>query len=425
MNHTITYTADDADIVLRASETDWKISDELTIRGFGFNGRNPGPVIEAVRNRPLAIRIENDLPEPTLIHWHGLRVPAAADGTEHVQRPVAPGESYTTTITPPDAGTFWYHSHSNEPEQMERGLYGAFIVRGDDEPVFDAERVLLLDDLSIDRRGRLAGFGGFRQRHDGREGSLLIVNGVSNPVLDMHAGQTERWRIVNASSAGTIRLSLGGRPFRVIGTGGGLIERPVEVHEYLLVASDRVDLAIGPFEEGAEVILEKLPYNRGSIRKQPRTTFGTIRVGSRMPSRTVLPERLRTIESLAHAVTEAHRSVVMSGRMSLRRGVDFFINGERHHHAESVHVGHLQVWDLVNTTMMDHPFHLHGFFFQVLSVDGAPPPFRSWEDVVNVPPRSTVRIAWMPDDRPGRWMYHCHILEHHASGMMAHFEVVS
>ena len=73
---------------------------------------------------------------------------------------------------------------------------------------------------------------------------------------------------------------------------------------------------------------------------------------------------------------------------------------------------------------MDHPFHLHGFFFQVLEVNGRAPDWRSWEDVVNVPPRSTVRIAWMPDDRPGSWMYHCHILEHHAAGMMAHFEVV-
>ena len=73
---------------------------------------------------------------------------------------------------------------------------------------------------------------------------------------------------------------------------------------------------------------------------------------------------------------------------------------------------------------MDHPFHLHGFFFQVLSINGTPPPFRSWEDVVNVPPRATVRIAWQADDRCGSWMYHCHILEHHASGMMAHFDVV-
>lgn len=86
--------------------------------------------------------------------------------------------------------------------------------------------------------------------------------------------------------------------------------------------------------------------------------------------------------------------------------------------------GELQVWDIVNVAPIDHPFHLHGFFFQVLSVNGQPPVWRSWEDVVNVPGKSTVRIAWLPDDRPGSWMYHCHILDHHAAGMMAHFDVV-
>jgi FtsP/CotA-like multicopper oxidase with cupredoxin domain len=109
---------------------------------------------------------------------------------------------------------------------------------------------------------------------------------------------------------------------------------------------------------------------------------------------------------------------------SLRHGVDFLINEEAHHRDRPVKVGELQVWDVINDTRMDHPFHLHGFFFQVLEVNGEPPAFRSLEDTVNVPPKSRVRIAFLPDDRPGEWMYHCHILEHHASGMMAHFEVV-
>ena len=104
--------------------------------------------------------------------------------------------------------------------------------------------------------------------------------------------------------------------------------------------------------------------------------------------------------------------------------VKFVVNGEAHHRDQPVRVGVLQVWDIVNDTLMDHPFHLHGFFFQILSVNGAAPAYRLWEDTVNVAPRSRVRIAWMPDDRPGEWMYHCHILEHHASGMMGTFEVV-
>ena len=87
-------------------------------------------------------------------------------------------------------------------------------------------------------------------------------------------------------------------------------------------------------------------------------------------------------------------------------------------------VGELQVWEVFNASLMDHPFHLHGFFFQVLEMNGKAPAYRAWKDTLNLPPRSKAKIAWIPDNRPGRWMYHCHIVEHHAAGMMANFEVL-
>jgi FtsP/CotA-like multicopper oxidase with cupredoxin domain len=87
-------------------------------------------------------------------------------------------------------------------------------------------------------------------------------------------------------------------------------------------------------------------------------------------------------------------------------------------------VGDLQIWEIANTSLMDHPFHLHGFFFQVLEENGKAPQYNAWKDTYNLTPRSKIKIAWMPDNRPGRWMYHCHILEHHEAGMMANFEVV-
>ena len=133
---------------------------------------------------------------------------------------------------------------------------------------------------------------------------------------------------------------------------------------------------------------------------------------------------MRTCETIGTGTASVTRTVKLGFKLSLRRGFDFVINRERHHHNEPVNVGELQVWDVVNTTMMDRPFHLHGFCFQVLEIDGKKPAWRSLEDVINVPPKATVRIAWYPDDRPGMWMYHCHILAHHAAGMMAHFEVV-
>ncbi len=411
-------------VELEARETAWEIRPEQTVDAYGYNGQVPGPVIEARAGEALEIRLTNRLPEPTTIHWHGLRVPAAMDGTDDVQPHVQPGETFVYRFTPPDAGTFWYHPHANETQQLEKGLYGALIVRGDDEPVADRERILVFDDLKLDRHGKLASFGGLKQRHDGREGDVRLVNGRAEPELELSAGQIERWRVINASSARYVRLSIGGRPFRIIGTDGGLIEEPVTVTEVLLPAADRVDILVGPFEEGATFEVQALRYDRMTIGRRGTETFATLRVGASAPSRAVIPERLRDIPAIAPLDAVPNRTITMSVGPSLRRGLDFLVNGERHHQDRPVRVGELQVWDIVNKSLMDHPFHLHGFFFQVLSVDGKPPPFRSWEDVVNLPPRSTTRIAWMPDDRPGSWMYHCHILEHHEAGMMAHFEVV-
>jgi FtsP/CotA-like multicopper oxidase with cupredoxin domain len=235
----------------------------------------------------------------------------------------------------------------------------------------------------------------------------------------------ERWRIINASSARYIRLSVGGRRFQLLGTDGGLLEAPVMMTEILLATADRVDIAVGPFAEGEQLGVDALQYLRTTIRKRKDERFATLRAGPTRPSAARVPDQLRTIPPLASPSAKPNRTVKLGVKFNLRRLVDFVINRERHHRDKPVKAGELQVWDVVNTTLMDHPFHLHGFFFQVLSVNGKPPEWRSWEDVVNVPPRATVRIAWLPDERPGSWMYHCHILEHHASGMMGHFDVVA
>lgn len=411
-------------IDLEAREMDWEFVAGRTTRAWGYNGQTPGPVLEARVGDVLEIRLTNSLPEPTTIHWHGLRLPASMDGTENVQRGIEPGETFTYRFLLPDAGTFWYHPHSNETEQLERGLYGALIVRGADEPVTDAERVLVLDDVSLDRSGRIKPAGGWIERHDGRQGSTTLVNGRNEPEFTIPAGHVERWRVVNASSARYVRLSLGGLPFRIIGTDGGLVPSPVTVTEILVAPADRVELAVGPFREGEVIPVEALRYSRGSFAPAKRVAFATLRVGTTAASKARIPEVLRVIEPLVTGTVEPTRVVRLGFRARIGRGIDFTINRESHHRAEPVRVGELQVWDIVNRSPVDHPFHLHGFFFQVLDVNGEAPAFLSWEDTVNVPPFGRTRIAWLADDRPGEWMYHCHILEHHAGGMMAHFEVV-
>jgi FtsP/CotA-like multicopper oxidase with cupredoxin domain len=211
----------------------------------------------------------------------------------------------------------------------------------------------------------------------------------------------------------------------VIGTDGGLRSTPETVTEMLLTPGDRVELAVGPFDdEGAEIAIESLPYRRTKMKWPRRTEWGTLRVGPRAPSRASIPASLATIHSLVPEGSLSPTRIVRLGARMTLHGHDWLINDETHHDDAPVKVGELQVWHIVNETAMDHPFHLHGFFFQVVAIDGVRVEPTSWEDTVNVAGKQTVTIAFRPDDRPGKWMYHCHILEHHAAGMMGHFEVV-
>jgi FtsP/CotA-like multicopper oxidase with cupredoxin domain len=332
------------------------------------------------------------------------------DGIEAVE----PGEQFEYRFVVPDAGTFWYHSHVNETEQLERGLYGPVVVRDLDEPTLDRERVLLLDDLKLDVEGKLAPFGDEHEHHAGREGDVRLVNGVQEPELGaIAAGTIERWRVVNAANTRYVRLSIAGRPFTIMGTDGGLLPQPLSVGDVLLTPGERVDLAVGPFTEGEQLSLDALPYDRGKG-ERPVERFATLAVGPAAPSQAEVPERLRRIEPLAGPDAEPTRTIDLKSLM----------HAGQHQRADAVRLGHLQVWEFVNETGHDHPFHLHGFFFQVLQENGEPAALPAWKDTVNVPRKSSTRIAWLPEDRPGEWMYHCHILEHHAMGMMAHFAVV-
>ncbi len=412
-------------IDLDVREIDWEFVPGQRTRAWAFGGQVPGPTIEAQVGDVLEIHVTNHLPEATVVHWHGLRIPAVMDGTERVQHPIAPGETFTYRFRVPDAGTFWYHSHFNETVQLERGLYGALIVRAPDEPVFDADRTFLLDDVELEKNGEIKPPGWWIESHDGREGSIRLVNGRQEPDVRMAAGQIERWRFVNAASARYVRLSVGGRPFSIIGTGGGLIPAPLTATEVLLAPADRTEIAVGPFAEGETLRIETLPFNRGSFKGHKNSElFATVRVGAAAPSLALLPDRLREIAPLVAGVVTPTRVVRLGFRLGMTHGVEFNINHQQHHNDDPVRIGELQVWDVINRSPVHHPFHLHGYFFQVLEVNGEARDHLSWNDTVNVPAFGSARIAWRPDDRPGGWMYHCHILEHHAAGMMAHFEVI-
>jgi len=158
--------------------------------------------------------------------------------------------------------------------------------------------------------------------------------------------------------------------------------------------------------------------------KAKQQKYATVHVIERKESIAALPERLTEIKLLAPQDAEVNRNVKLSVDLSLKHVIDFRVNNEMHGMDKPVMVGDLQIWEISNRSLMDHPFHLHGFFFQVLEENGKVPEYKAWKDTYNLKPRTKIKIAWMPDNRPGKWMYHLSYIEHHAAGMMANFEVI-
>jgi FtsP/CotA-like multicopper oxidase with cupredoxin domain len=413
---------------LEASVFNWDIAPGRTVEAWGFNKQVPGPALQANVGDTLVIRVTNNLTQPTTVHWHGLCLPASMDGTDASQKPIAPGETFEYRFDVHQGGTFWYHSHTNETFQMERGLYGALVVKEDDDPITDGDRIFMIDDMKLDANNEFTTPGWYVPRvvetHDGRQGNTLLINGKENPTIDVFASQMERWRFINASSARYFLLHMEGREFKIIGTDGGLLESPRTVTEVLITPGERMDVVVGPFNEGETFLVESLAYNRTTFLKPKRESFATVKVGERKKSIAFIPETLRKIEPIAPQDALITRTIKLSVGPSLKHGMDFKVNGHTHVNDKPVKVGELQIWEIDNVSLMDHPFHLHGFFFQVLEENGKKPEYRAWKDTYNIKPRTKVKIAWIPDNRPGTWMYHCHILEHHAAGMMANFDVI-
>ena len=253
---------------------------------------------------------------------------------------------------------------------------------------------------------------------------MLFVNGHVMPTLTIRGGEIQRWRVVNASAGRIYRIALPGYTFVQVGSDGGLLEAPREVKDVLLATGERVELLVrGTGAPGSKAVLQNLPYDRYAPQTRPKdwnTTVDllTLQTTNETPVAPVtIPSTLRKITPLDTTKVKAVRTVVFGQGM---------INGKLMDMARvdvSTTVGATEIWEIENIVGMDHPFHLHGFQFQVLDRDGVAEPYRAWKDMLNIPKHSTARIIVRYDDYPGKWMFHCHILDHEDHGMMGVLEV--
>jgi len=229
------------DLVARETEVEYLPGKRAKVWAYG--GTVPGPTIEAEVGNQVIVHFKNQLPEPTTIHWHGLRVPNAMDGAPTLEATVPAGGAFDYRFTVPDAGLFWFHPHMRSEVQVEKGLYGAFLVRDPAGPTLPpmTEDVVVLDDVLLDpSSGALQDGTNARIEHLGREGNLALVHGQrSNLGISVRAGELRRFRIVNAANGRYFKLALDGGTMTRLGGDGGYLEAPAVVSDLLLVPGER------------------------------------------------------------------------------------------------------------------------------------------------------------------------------------------
>jgi FtsP/CotA-like multicopper oxidase with cupredoxin domain len=421
-----------------------------------------GPIICVQRGEHVRIRYRNAIPQPSIVHWHGLHVPASMDG--HPRYVVSPGESYLYEFEVKNrAGTYWYHPHPHGKTgpQVYRGLAGLFLVSDAIEQSLELpsgahDVPLVIQDRSFDQDNQLVYTSGRpMEQMTGFFGDRILINGQPDYVLPVST-RAYRLRLLNGSNARTYRLAWDdGRPLTIIGTDGGLVERPVERQYAFLGPGERLEVWVdfGSHPVGYEAALVSLPFDpgragrgmigRGRSKGQPLPNGGgaslfKIQVTQRELSTDRLPQKLTDLPPL-RPDTADNADNPKQFHLTMRH-MQWSINGrvfqmEAVAEDEVVRLGASELWEFHNTGGgmmhmgdMPHPIHLHGKQFRVLARAGVRHNGYmddGWKDTVLLMPGERVRIQVDFDDYAGLFLYHCHNLEHEDMGMMRNYYVSS
>ena len=437
--------------VLRAAESVAQLAPD----GYGaapvwsYGGMIPGPTIRVRAGDRVRRRLVNDLPQDTAIHWHGIRIANPMDGAAGVtQDPVPPGGSFDYDFVAPDPGTYWYHAHAQSWEQVARGLAGPLIVDPTEpwqglEGAATDETVLMLSDWLLQEDGTLhdESFGDLRDwSHGGRLGNIVTINGTFQAGVPVRRGARLRLRLINAATARIMPLRLVGLPMTLIALDGHPVA-PRTVEEVLLAPAQRADVVVDIPADLSKDVAIQMDVARGDWVDIGSLVDGgdPARAAQDGPVRPLPPTTGPTLD-LAAAQDEVlrmeggamgkMRSAKLNGvdsdfsQLLAARRVWAFngIAGDMEEPAFRAPLGQTVRMRLINDTVWPHGIHLHGHHFTVLSRGDVADPYQDRRDTVLVLPDEPVEIAFVADN-PGRWLLHCHMLGHQASGMLTWFEV--
>lgn len=398
---------------------------------WGYEGMFPGPTIKVRQGRRVQVRHANRLGVPTVVHLHGGLTPPDSDGfpTDYVM----PGTDRTYSYPNDRAATLWYHDHAMDHtgRNIFMGLAGLYIVESDQEqnlplPRGEYDVPLILQDRLFSADGALLYHPDFV---DGPVTDTILVNGTPWPKMEVSACKY-RFRMLNASNAKSFHLTLSSRqPFIMIGADGGLLAAPKALRDIPLAMAERVE-AIVDFSQyplNSRITLDDL--------NQPEATrsileFAVIR---KIKDDTRIPERLVENREIGSVPTTRPREFVFTRANSENSEVQWSINGEQFDPARAiaeVGLGDTEVWRLANHSFREkhkvvHPVHIHLVNFQILQRNGGPPlPHEAgWKDTVALNVGDEVVVAMRVEGFKGRYLFHCHNLEHEDRGMMARFDV--
>jgi suppressor of ftsI len=454
-----------------------------TIRGksivmYGFNGQHPGPLIDVAKGATVTVRFRNGIDQPSAIHWHGVRLDNRFDGAVGVtQDAVAPGGVFTYVVRFPDAGLYWYHPHVREDIQQDLGLYGNMLVRPTDPGYYapvNREQVLMLDDLLAGDDG-LTPHGAESPTHAlmGRFGNVLLVNGEPRYALSARRGEVVRFYLTNVSNARTFNVSFPGARVKVVASDVGKFEREELVPSVVLAPAERYVVDVELARAGRTAIVNRVQAldHMVGVYTPEVDTLGTITVSDSVASPRFAREfaRMRQNADVASEIAplrrlfnaSPNRSLVLAMRaqglpaavsnmlIGINAAVDWndgmammnwvatgkevqWVLRDPDTGKENMAIDwHFRRGDVVKIRVfndpasshaMQHPLHLHGQRFLVVSRDGVASTNLVWKDTAIIPTGETVDLL-VDMANPGRWMIHCHVAEHLGAGMMGVFTV--
>ncbi len=414
---------------------------------WGYEGLTPGPVLRARQGEPFRVRLRNRLTEPTTIHWHGMRIDNAMDGVPDLtQAPVPPGGTFDYRFTPQDAGTFWYHSHYRGYEQVARGLNGVLIVEEKVPPAVDRDVVLVFDDWRLKESGEIdsGSFGAIGDRaHAGRLGNILTLNGAPLHDLAVRSGERLRLRLVNVANARVLAIGFPGhRPMVAAFDGQPVAPFEPGRDDLVLAPGQRIDLIMDmtaapgrktPIEvdTGREkLVAGNLVYQTGSRVRRPADDAIPALPANPLAAGVDLAAAMDVDIVMTGGAMSFFEQAVYKGKNFLARqlaqehGQVWALNGVAGMPKEPLFKaarGRAVRVRLVNDTRWPHGMHFHGHHVREIARNrGVVRPH--WRDTVLIQPGEEITVAFLADN-PGKWLIHCHMLEHQLGGMITWFAV--